>query len=334
MKRILSGLTSTGQLTLGNYIGAIKQMVELQKDNQLIIFVANLHAIVAPIEKDILKNNIKKMISLYYASGLDPEKNIIFVQSDVLEHAQLGHILLCNTTLGELTRMTQFKDKSLKIKSGNGTNYIPTGLLTYPTLMAADILLYDCDIVPVGKDQKQHIELTRNIANRMNEKYGKMFKIPEDYTPKVGAKIMDLQDPTKKMSKSNQNPKTYISMLDNEKQINNKIKSAITDSENKVYYDIKNKPGISNLMTILGSLSNQTNDEIEKQFIGKNYGDFKKVVAEVINNTLAPIRSKYSTIINTKIDDLLEKGAEKARKIARAKLNKVQNKIGINYSKK
>ncbi len=330
-KRILSGITSTGKLTIGNYIGAIKQFIDLQENNELIIFVANLHGITIPINKIELKNNIREIVGLYYACGLDPNKNIIFVQSDVLEHAQLAHILLCHTTIGELNRMTQFKDKSTKVKSTNNTQYIPTGILTYPTLMAADILLYNPDLVPVGKDQKQHIELARNIAIRMNEKYGYIFKIPESYIPKFGSKIMDLQDPTKKMSKSSNNPKTYISLLDKPEDVIKKIKSAVTDSENKVYYDKKNKPGISNLMTIYSALTNKTINEIQIEFENKNYGYFKEKVWQAINECLSKIQENYQNIIKTKIEILLENGAKKAKKIAEKTLQQVQKKIGLDY---
>ncbi len=331
MKRIVSGITSTGDLTLGNYIGAIKQFVELQKTNELIIFVANLHGITIPFDKTKIKDTTKKMVALYYACGLDPNKSIIFVQSDVLEHAQLAHILLCHTTIGELNRMTQFKDKSSKIKSSNQTNFIPTGILTYPTLMAADILIYNADYVPVGKDQKQHIELTRNIAQRMNEKYGKMFTIPKEIIAKNGSKIMNLQDPTKKMSKSSSNPKSYIKLLDSENEVIKKIKNAVTDSENKIYYNIKNKPGISNLMTIYSVLKNNTIKEIENKFKNKNYGEFKNEVAKIINIKLQQIQKKYNEILNTKINSLLLDGAEKAKKIAAKNLSIVQKKIGIDY---
>ncbi len=330
-KTILSGITSTGKLTIGNYIGAIKQFIELQNKNILIVFIANLHGITIPIDKNTLKSNVKEMAKLYYACGLNFEKNIIFVQSDVLEHAQLAHILLCNTTIGELKRMTQFKDKSNKIKSSNNTNFIPTGILTYPTLMAADILLYNPDLVPVGKDQKQHIELARNIALRMNKKYGNLFKIPNCYIPKKGEKIMDLQNPIKKMSKSSTNPKSYILLLDEPKEIVKKINSAVTDSENKIYYDKKNKPGISNLMVIYSSITNKSFEEIKNEFNNKNYGEFKKELAKSINNFLKPIQEKYKNIDNEKIIILLEQGAEKAKKLAQKNLQNIQNKIGINY---
>lgn len=331
--RILSGITTTGNITLGNYIGAIKNFIKLQQDNELIIFVANLHAITTPIEKQALQANIKNLIALYYACGLDPEKSTIFIQSDVLEHCQLAHILLCNTTLGELYRMTQFKDKTSKIKSENNTEFIPTGLLTYPTLMAADILLYDPNLVPVGKDQKQHIELARNIALRMNNKYDKqLFTIPNEYIGQTGAKIMDLQIPDKKMSKSNSNPKSYIALLDPIDVIEKKIKSAITDSENKVYFDTDKKPAVSNLMTIYSALTDKSIHEIENEFKDSNYGVFKNQVAQVIIQEVKIIQQKYHQIMKSgKIDELIKNGAEKARSIACKKLKFVQDTIGLNY---
>ncbi|AKU80143.1 tryptophan--tRNA ligase [Spiroplasma turonicum] len=334
-KRMVSGITATGTITLGNYIGAIKNFVSLQDEFEMFIFVANLHAITTHIDKTVLKNNIKNMIALYFACGLDPNKSNVFIQSEVLEHTQLCWILTCNSTIGELNRMTQFKDKSNKVKSTNGTDFIPTGLLTYPLLMASDILLYDPDYVPVGKDQKQHIELARNIAERMNNKYGEMFKIPEDYISKVGNKIMDLQDPTKKMSKSSENPKSYISLLDDLNTIDKKIKSALTDSENIVKYDPINKPGISNLITIYSSITNIEPKDVENNFKNKDYGVFKNEVSKVVCDLISGIQKKYNEVINSnEIDNWLEEAANKARFIARKKLNKVMNLIGLNYKRK
>ncbi|AKX34495.1 tryptophanyl-tRNA synthetase [Spiroplasma litorale] len=334
-KRMVSGITATGTITLGNYIGAIKNFVELQDKFEMYIFVANLHAITSPIDKLKLKNNIKSMVALYFACGLDPKKVKIFIQSEVLEHTQLGWILTCNSTLGELNRMTQFKDKSTKVKSSNGTEFIPTGLLTYPLLMAADILLYDPDFVPVGKDQKQHIELTRNIAERMNSKYGEMFKIPGDYIAKIGSKIMDLQDPTKKMSKSSDNPKSYISLLDDLKEVEKKIKSAVTDSENIVKYDPEKKPGVSNLITIYSSIKNQTIEETESYFKDKDYGQFKNEVTKCVCDLISSIQENYNKLYDSKeVEQWLEEGANSARFIANKKLNKVMNLIGLNYKRK
>ncbi|PQP78376.1 tryptophan--tRNA ligase [Spiroplasma sp. ChiS] len=333
---IVSGITATGQLTLGNYIGAIKNFIELQEDNNLIIFVANLHAITIPISKEELRNNIKNMIALYYACGLNPQKAIIFVQSDVLEVTLLAHILLCNTTIGELSRMTQFKDKSSKMKAENGTEFIPTGLLIYPTLMAADILLYDADLVPVGKDQKQHIELTRNIAERMNNRYQQnLFKIPTDFIPLIGGKIMDLQNPTKKMSKSSNDPKSFISLLDSPELIQKKIRSAVTDSEGKIAYNPDQKPGVSNLLTIYAVLKKITIEAAVKEFVQQDYGQLKEQVANAIIETLEPIQKKYHKLMKDQtIDELINLGATKAQAIANKKITKVKNVVGLNYQKK
>ncbi|WP_342255640.1 tryptophan--tRNA ligase [Spiroplasma endosymbiont of Poecilobothrus nobilitatus] len=333
---IVSGITATGQLTLGNYIGAIKNFIELQKDNNLIIFVANLHAITIPISKEELRNNIKNMVALYYACGLDPQKAIIFVQSDVLEVTLLAHILLCNTTIGELSRMTQFKDKSIKMKAENRTEFIPTGLLTYPTLMAADILLYDADLVPVGKDQKQHIELTRNIAERINNRYQQyLFKIPTDFIPPIGGKIMDLQNPTKKMSKSSNVPKSFIGLLDAPEVIRKKIRSAVTDSEGKIAYNPERKPGVSNLLTIYAVLKKVTIEAAVKEFFQHDYGQLKEQVANTIIEVLEPIQKKYHKLMQDQtIDELIDLGATKARAIANKKITKVKNVVGLNYKKK
>jgi tryptophanyl-tRNA synthetase len=334
-KRILSGITSTGKLTLGNYIGALQNFVKLQDEFEMYIFVANLHGITMPIEKEVLRNNIKTIVALYFACGLDPKKANVFLQSDVSEHSELGWILTCNTTLGELQRMTQFKDKSAKAKASNGTDFIPTGLLVYPALMAADILLYDADYIPVGADQKQHVELTRNIVERMNNKFGPLFKMPEVYTPKVGARIMDLQDPTSKMSKSAKNEKGVIFMLDDAATIQRKIKSAITDSDNLVHFDPENKPGISNLMTILGAITGDGLDKIESNFSGKDYGVFKQAVADAVTNLLTPIQERFQTLYNsTEVDNYLMAGAANAKSVASKKLNKVKNLVGLNYRRK
>ncbi|QBQ07450.1 tryptophanyl-tRNA synthetase [Spiroplasma gladiatoris] len=334
-KRMVSGITSTGKLTLGNYIGALKNFVKLQDEYEMFIFVANLHGITTPIEKEVLKNNIKQSIALYFACGLDPNKATIFIQSDISEHSELAWILTCNTNIGELNRMTQFKDKSSKVKANNGTEYIPSGLLMYPVLMAADILLYDPELVPVGKDQKQHIELARSIGERMNSKYGNMFVIPEEYTPKLGSKILDLQDPTKKMSKSSSNPKSYIALLDNIDEVKKKIKSAVTDSENLIKYDLENKPGVSNLITIYSCLKNISIEQTEQHFLGKDYGILKEEVSNEVVNLLMTIQKKYEEIINSNmIDEYLEKGAKKAKIVASKKINKVKNLVGLNYKRK
>lgn len=334
-KRIISGITTTGRLTLGNYLGALRNFVKLQDKYELFAFVANLHGITSPIDKETLRSNIKSMTALYFACGLDPNKATVFIQSEILEHANLAWVLQCNTTIGELQRMTQYKDKSSKVKSDNGTMFIPTGLLTYPTLMAADILLYDVDLVPVGTDQKQHIELTRNIAERMNNKFGEMFKIPEEFTPEVGSKIMDLQDPSKKMSKSSKDPKSFIGLLDNIDEVKNKIKSAVTDSDNTIKYDPINKPGVSNLITIIATIKDEKISTIENELKNKDYKVLKDSVIEVVIPLLEKIQSNYNEIFNsTKVEEWLEEGAAKARVIARKNLNKVLNKTGLNYKRK
>lgn len=333
-KRMLSGITTTGQITLGNYIGALRNFVELQDQFEMFIFIANLHGITTPIKKEVLQKNIKDMVALYFACGLDPNKSVIFLQSDVLEHTQLSWIIQCHTTIGELSRMTQFKDKSNKVKATNGTEYIPTGILTYPTLMAADILLYDAKFVPVGKDQKQHIELTKNIAERMNNKYGSMFEVPQPYIPEVGAKIMDLQNPIKKMSKSATDVKSYISLLDDIDDVRKKIKSAVTDSENLIKFDPENKPGVSNLLTIYSVLTKKTIKECELFFENKDYKILKEEVINVVVPLLEKIQTNYNNLINSgNIDNWLDQGAQTARKIATKKMDEVLNMMGLNYIK-
>ncbi|ATG97812.1 tryptophan--tRNA ligase [Mesoplasma lactucae ATCC 49193] len=336
MKKMVTAVASSGTMTIGNYFGVIKQVIQYQNEYDLYLFIANLHAITMPQDKTKLKQNIKTMATLYFACGLDPQKATIFVQSDVLEHAQLGWILNTQATMGELERMTQFKDKSQKVKANNGTSYIPAGLFTYPTLMAADILLYDANYVPVGVDQIQHVELTRNLAERMNHTYGEdLFTIPEHLVPKKTPKIMDLQEPSKKMSKSNTNEKTFIRILDEPEVIKRKIGSALTDSEDKVYFDAEKKPGISNLMTIYSAITNKDYDQIQKEFENKNYKDFKDAVAEALISELEPIQIKFKELWNSpQVDEWLDEGANKARKIAYKKLMKVQNRMGLNYKRK
>ncbi|QHX36052.1 tryptophanyl-tRNA synthetase [Spiroplasma sp. TIUS-1] len=331
MKKVITGITTTGTITLGNYIGAIKPMLELQDESEMYMFVADLHALVTPGNAKDLRERISNASALYFACGFDSNKTTIFIQSEVPAHPQLAWILGCNTTIGELSRMTQFKDKSQAKKSSNGTETIPTGLLTYPTLMAADILLYDINIVPVGKDQKQHIELTRNIATRMNNKYGKdLFTIPEEYTTTVSAKIMDLQDPTKKMSKSSDNLKSFISLLDSPELAKKKINSAVTDSENLIKYDPENKPGVSNLITIYSSLKNMEIEEVVKHFENQNYGVLKFEVGQVVGELLADIQSKFIKLVGTKeLRELLDKGKNRANEIANKKLKFIQEKIGL-----
>lgn len=324
MKKMLTGLQPTGTITLGNYIGAIKEMVKMQGEYESYLFVADLHAITVYNEELNLNDATRSLVALYLACGIDPEKNTIFVQSQNEYHANLGWILECTSYFGELSRMHQFKEKSK-----NKENFT-AGLFTYPALMAADILLYDIDIVPVGIDQKQHVELARDVAIRFNNRYKDTFVIPEPVMPVSGAKIHDLQDPTKKMSKSAENDKGVIKLLDSPEVIRKKIMSATTDSEMRIVYDEENKPGISNLITIYSSLTNMTIKEIEEKYATSNYGTFKKDVADVVVNTITDIQNKYNELINSsKLDDILRQGAEKTRKIAKEKLEEVKTKMGF-----
>lgn len=325
-KRMLSGIKPTGQLHLGSYIGALKHFVEYQDDYDVYAFIANLHCITVPQDPKTLQKNLQDCVALYLACGLDPKKATIFLQTDVKAHAQMGYILCCHTYMGELNRMTQFKDKQAK-----GEKNLSGGLYTYPALMAADILLYDPDYVPVGDDQKQHVELTRDIAERINNRYGEMFKVPEPLIAKVGARIMSLNDPTKKMSKSDNNDKGCVYLLDDPKKARKKIMSAVTDNEAHVHYNPVNQPGISNLMQILSSLSNDRPfEDIEKEFEGKGYGDFKRAVADAVVDTLEKIQARYHEILDSNIlEEVLSEGAAKANVIADAKLEKVQKAIGM-----
>lgn len=325
MKRMLSGIKPTGKLTLGNYIGAIRNFVNYQDDYEMYIFIANMHAITVPQEKAELKRNTKDLIALYIACGLDPEKVTIFLQSDVHEHAELGWIMTCNSYMGELQRMTQYKDKTAKGETG-----ITAGLFTYPSLMAADILLYDADYVPVGVDQKQHVELTRNLAERFNHRYGNTFVVPTPLVEKLGAKIFSLQEPTKKMSKSETNPKGTIDLLDEPAVARKKIMSAVTDSIGIVQYDPQQQPGISNLLTILSSLNGESIEDIVIRYEGKGYGDFKKEVGQAVFDFLSNLQAKYKEITSSGlIEKVIKEGDEKARFIARKKVNKVKKKIGL-----
>lgn len=327
MERMLSGIKPTGKLTLGNYIGAISNFVKLQDEYEMMVFIANLHAITININSQELRENTRDVAALYLACGLDPNKAIIFNQSDVIEHAYLGYILTCNSYMGELSRMTQFKDKTSKVKNES----IPTGLFIYPTLMAADIVLYDPKYVPVGEDQKQHVELTRDIANRFNNKYGETFVVPTPIMPKQGAKIKSLTDPTKKMSKSEiDGDKGCIYLLDDLNVARKKIMGAVTDSDNLVKYDVENKPGISNLMTILSCLSDKTYEEIEQEFATGGYGNFKRAVADAVCATLERIQNKYNEVISDgTLEKVLADGARKAKEIASKKMKEVEEKIGF-----
>lgn len=324
MKRVFSGVQPTGNIHLGNYLGALKQFVELQEDHECIYCIVDMHAITVPQEPKVLKEHILDVAALYLAVGVDPEKSIVFVQSDVSGHAELSWILTCNSYTGELSRMTQFKDKSKNKESA------PAGLFTYPILMAADILLYDTDVVPVGNDQKQHIELCRDIAIRVNGKYDKTFVVPEGRFLKAGARVMALDDPTKKMSKSAENIHSRISLLDEPSKIKKSIMKATTDSEGSVRFDIENKPGISNLLNIYSALSGISIEELETRYEGKGYGDFKKDLVEVTVDALAPIRERYEEIRGSEeLIRVLKDGAEKADAIAQRTMKRVKENFGL-----
>lgn len=324
MKRLLSGIKPTGDLTLGNYIGALKHFNEMQKEYETFVFVADLHALTIYNDPKVLHKKIRDLIAVYLACGLDPKYTTLFIQSENLYHANLSWVFECNTYMGEAARMTQFKEKSK-----NNEN-VTVGLFTYPMLMASDILLYDADVVPVGIDQKQHVELARNIAERFNNKYGETFKIPEPVIPKTGAKIYDLQDPTKKMSKSDDNNKGCIILLEDPEIARKKIMSAVTDSEMSVKFDPEHKPGVSNLLTIYSSLKNISIQDAEKEFEGSNYGTFKKRVADVVVELLNNLQSKYKEVIEgDTIDKILDESNKKVREIAKSKVEEVFTKVGV-----
>ena len=323
-KSILTGIQPSGVITLGNYIGAIKQMVRMQEEFKSTIFIADMHAITVPQDPQKLHENIRSLVALYLACGIDPDKNIIFIQSENEYHANISWLLECNTPFGELSRMTQFKDKSSK----NANFY--AGLFTYPVLMAADILAYDVDYVPVGIDQKQHVELARNIAERFNKKYGDTFKIPDVYITPEGTKIMDLVNPDKKMSKSSDNPKGVIRILDNVDEVRKKIMGATTDSGCEICFDPDNKPGISNLINICVALTGKSVQDIEEAFRDKNYGEFKKYVANIVVNEISGIQKRYYDIINSsKLDQILEENIEITREIAKNKFMLMKEKMGL-----
>lgn len=327
MKRILTGIQPSGHITLGNYLGAIRPLLALQneEDVELLVFIADLHAITVPQDRVALRHNIKELAALFLACGLDLNKAHMFIQSEVPCHNQLGWVMECNSYIGELERMTQFKDKKQKQADG-----VSAGLLTYPPLMAADILLYDTDLVPVGEDQKQHLEITRNLASRFNNKYGETFKLPEPYILKTGARIMSLVDPSKKMSKSDSNPKAFISILDDINVAKKKIKSAITDSEGSIRYDVENKPGVSNLLTIYSSLTNESIADLEPKYANSNYQIFKEDLANIVGDFLSKIQEKYNYYINSSdLDLILNSGRDLAYHYASRKLQKVYHKMGI-----
>lgn len=324
MKTILSGIQPSGTLTIGNYLGAIKQFIELQKDHNCYYMIVDQHAITVPQDPKELRENTRSLAALYLASGVDPERATLFIQSEVSAHSELAWMLQSITYMGELERMTQFKDKAEQQES------VSSALFTYPALMAADILLYDVDVVPVGDDQTQHLELTRDLAERFNNRFGEIFTIPEIRIPKTGARIMSLQDPTKKMSKSDQNQQGFISMLDEPKVIQRKINRAVTDSDGVVKYDKENKPGISNLLDIYASCTGESIQELEQKYEGKGYGDFKKGVAKAVIDLLEPIQKRYKDLVHSdELDEILDEGAKKASLKANEMLEKAKKGMGL-----
>ena len=323
-KRILTGIKPTGQLTLGNYIGVLKNLYKETSRGECFYFIADLHALTLPIDPDFLRQNSIDLACFYLAAGLDPEKVTLFLQSSVSAHAEMNAIMQNYLYMGELSRMTQFKDKSAKMKE----SAIGLGLFAYPVLMASDIILYDASIVPVGDDQKQHVELTRDLVNRFNNRYGDILTMPKPEMRKVGARIMSLSDPTKKMSKSD--PKGDIFLKDDLAVMRKKIMSAVTDSGSEVKYDPENKPGISNLLTIYASLKDTTIEEAEKEFVGSRYGDFKKAVADVVCAEMEVFQKKYQEILESKAyEKVLKDGAIKASKVANETLRKVKRAVGL-----
>ncbi|WP_047986230.1 tryptophan--tRNA ligase [Ornithinibacillus californiensis] len=329
MRTIFSGIQPSGSLTIGNYVGAIRQFVELQETHNCFFCIVDEHAITVPQDRLQLRKNIRSLAALYLAAGINPEKATLFIQSEVPAHTQLGWMMQSINYMGELERMTQFKDKS------EGKDAVSAALFTYPSLMAADILLYNSDIVPVGDDQKQHLELTRDLAQRFNNRYLEVFNVPEISIPKVGARIMSLQEPTKKMSKSDENVKASIFMLDDPKQIEKKIKSAVTDSEGVVKYDKETKAGVSNLLDIHSAFSGESIVELEAKYEGKGYGDFKQGVADAVIAVLKPIQDRYYEILESdQLDDILDEGAEKASIVANKTMQKAKKAMGLGRVRK
>ena len=333
MAVILSGIKPTGIPTLGNYLGALKNFVKLQNErveDKFLFFIADLHAITIPQNPAELRSNIKSLAALYLACGLNKDNLVLFIQSEVAEHAELGYVMQSLAYMGELERMTQFKEKAKKQETG-----VTSALFTYPALMAADILLYNTDLVPVGEDQVQHLELTRDLAIRFNNRYSDTFKVPEGLVTKVGARIMDLQNPTKKMSKSEDpGDKGCIFLLDPIDLIKKKIKSAVTDSDAIVKYDRVNKPGISNLMTIYSCITGDDYKTIEAKYEGIGYGEFKSDLADIVACEISKIQDNYNKLINsTELDEILDKGKDEASYLARKQLSKVYRKVGLGRKK-
>lgn len=325
-KVLYSGMQATGTLTLGNYLGALKNWVNLSDEYECFYGVMDLHSLTLRQEPASFRKNARSLYALYVAAGLDPEKNCVYFQSHVSAHAELGWILDCFTYMGELNRMTQFKDKASK-----HADNINAGLYTYPVLMAADILLYQADVVPVGVDQKQHLEICRDIAGRFNSIYGDVFTVPEAYIGTAGAKIMSLQNPEHKMSKSDDNANATVFLLDDKDTIIRKFKRAVTDSETEIRYDAEKKPGVSNLIDIYGTVTAKTRAEVEKEFEGKGYGDFKLAVGEAVAEELKPLQERYARLNEDKayIDSRIKENDEKAQYFANKTLRKVQKKVGL-----
>ena len=323
-ERILTGIKPTGQLTLGNYIGVLKHLHKEVERGECFYFIADLHALTLPIEPEVLRQNSIDLACFYLAAGLDPKKVTLFLQSSVSAHAEMNAIMQNYLYMGELSRMTQFKDKSSKMKE----SAIGLGLFAYPVLMASDIILYDASIIPVGEDQVQHVELTRDLVNRINNRYGDILTMPKAEMRKVGARIMSLSDPSKKMSKSD--PKGDIFLKDDINVMRKKIMSAVTDSGSEVKYDVENKPGISNLLTIYAALKEISIEEAEKEFVNSRYGDFKKAVADVVCSEMEAFQAKYRAILESKAyEAALKEGAERANKIANITLNRVKKAVGL-----
>ncbi|MBE6034332.1 tryptophan--tRNA ligase [Aminipila sp.] len=328
MKRVFSGVQPTGNIHIGNYLGALRQFVELQNDNECIYCIVDMHSITVPQDPKELRKHTLDVAALYMAIGVDPKKATVFVQSDVPGHAELSWVLTCSSYTGELSRMTQFKDKS------RGKESAPTGLFSYPVLMAADILLYDTNIVPVGNDQKQHIELCRDLAIRINNKYGETFIVPEGRFLKEGARIMALDEPARKMSKSAENPLSRISLLDDESKIKKSIMKSTTDSEGTIRFDFENKPGVSNLLNIYSSFSGMSIEEIERKYEGCGYGEFKKDLVQVTTDALKSIRERYEEIRNSEeLIKALKEGAEKANAVAEQTMARVKDRFGLGIGK-
>ena len=326
-KIVLSGIQPSGSPTLGNYVGALRNWALLQTDDRFCYYcVANLHAATVRQDPDELRKRAFDTVALLLACGVDPKKSVVFVQSHVKEHAELNWVLACSTYMGELNRMTQFKDKSQK-----HADTINAGLYTYPVLMAADILLYQSDLVPVGDDQKQHIEITRDIAIRFNKAHGETFRIPEGYIPKVGARLMSLQDPTQKMSKSDPNPNGYVAIMDDPSVILKKFKRAVTDSDGLIQFDPVNKPGVSNLLAIYTTFTGKTLPEAEAEFEGKGYGHLKTAVADAVIEELTPVQNEFKRLVSDEayIRRIMEDGAEQARIAAAATLAKAYHAMGF-----